>query len=222
MVTDHLGDDKGEEFFSELGIQLSFGSQRPQALHLARFAFRVCWRQVRFSFELTYSFCELEPFGQRVNENCVQVVDAIAQALELRVCCHCFSVKHCGARRAQSIDALSPSRTTVFYTETMTTHPELERLRNSIDNLDAVLIHALAERFKLTERVGELKAETNLPPADPEREARQVKRLRALASEAQLDPEFAEKFLAFIVAEVIRHHERIAEEKATQSNPDEA
>ncbi|GAA2088922.1 MULTISPECIES: chorismate mutase [Brevibacterium] len=89
---------------------------------------------------------------------------------------------------------------------------ELAALRASIDNLDSVLIHVLAERFKLTERVGRLKAERSLPPADPSREALQVERLRALAEESHLDPEFAEKFLAFIVAEVIRHHERIAGE----------
>ncbi|GAA4506360.1 chorismate mutase [Brevibacterium yomogidense] len=89
---------------------------------------------------------------------------------------------------------------------------ELESLRGSIDNLDAVLIHVLAERFKLTERVGRLKADHALPAADPAREARQVERLRALAADAHLDPEFAETFLSFIVAEVIRHHERIAGE----------
>ncbi|WP_029088799.1 chorismate mutase [Brevibacterium album] len=93
---------------------------------------------------------------------------------------------------------------------------ELASLRSSIDNLDAVLVHVLAERFKLTERVGRLKAEHSLPPADPEREARQVERLRGLAEESHLDPEFAETFLAFIVAEVIRHHERIAGEAGTK------
>ena len=95
------------------------------------------------------------------------------------------------------------------------TQAELEALRGSIDNLDAVLIHVLAERFKLTERVGRLKAERSLPPADPAREARQLERLRGLAEDAHLDPEFAEKVLAFIVAEVIRHHERIADETRT-------
>lgn len=89
---------------------------------------------------------------------------------------------------------------------------ELLRLRASIDNLDAVLLHTLAERFKLTQKVGVLKAENNLPPSDKAREARQIERLRALANEAGLDPEFAEKFLNFIVAEVIRHHEKIREE----------
>ena len=88
--------------------------------------------------------------------------------------------------------------------------PELARLRGSIDNLDSALVCLLAERFKITQRVGELKAELGLPPADPGREAQQIERLRRLAHDAHLDPEFAEKFLTFIVSEVVRHHERIA------------
>jgi chorismate mutase len=87
--------------------------------------------------------------------------------------------------------------------------PELQRLRNSIDNIDAALVHLLAERFKFTKAVGNLKAAHGLPPADPAREAQQITRLRALAETAKLDPDFAEKFLAFIVREVIRHHEAI-------------
>jgi chorismate mutase len=86
---------------------------------------------------------------------------------------------------------------------------ELERLRASIDNIDTALIHMLAERFKCTREVGVLKARHQLPPADPVREAAQIARLRALAIDAHLDPEFAEKFLAFIIREVIRHHELI-------------
>ncbi|MEQ1864181.1 MAG: chorismate mutase [Micropepsaceae bacterium] len=89
---------------------------------------------------------------------------------------------------------------------TDTTPNELQRLRDSIDNIDAALIHLLAERFKFTQQVGALKASANMPPADPKREAEQIGRLRKLASTAKLDPEFAEKFLNFIVTEVIRHH----------------
>jgi chorismate mutase len=89
----------------------------------------------------------------------------------------------------------------------------LLRLRESIDNIDAALIHLLAERFKCTQAVGRLKAEHGLPPADPEREATQIARLRGLARSAKLDPDFAEKFLNFIIKEVIRHHEAIREAK---------
>lgn len=88
---------------------------------------------------------------------------------------------------------------------------QLDRYRASIDNIDAALIHLLAERFKITQAVGRYKAEAGLPAADLDREALQVARLRALAEDSGLDPVFSEKFLRFIVAEVIHHHQRIAE-----------
>lgn len=87
---------------------------------------------------------------------------------------------------------------------------ELKALRSSIDNIDAALVHMLAERFKCTQKVGVLKATNDLPPADPAREKIQIERLRQLASDAHLDPDFAETFLNFIVREVIQHHEAIA------------
>ncbi|MEY4838464.1 MAG: hypothetical protein RLZZ475_2323 [Pseudomonadota bacterium] len=86
--------------------------------------------------------------------------------------------------------------------------PVLAAYRKSIDNIDAALIHILAERFRITQAVGEYKAKATLPPADPDREARQIARLRKLSEEANLDPEFSEKFLRFIIDEVIRHHEK--------------
>ena len=84
----------------------------------------------------------------------------------------------------------------------------LNRYRQSIDNIDTALIAMLAERFKITQAVGHYKAANGLPPADPGREEAQITRLRGLAEAAQLDPEFSEKFLRFIIDEVIRHHER--------------
>lgn len=82
----------------------------------------------------------------------------------------------------------------------------LQRYRESIDNIDAALVFMLAERFKVTQAVGRYKAETGLPPADPGRESAQIERLRTLARSANLDPDFSEKFLRFIIDEVIRHH----------------
>ncbi len=93
------------------------------------------------------------------------------------------------------------------------TDEQLARYRSSIDNIDAALVHLLAERFKITQDVGRYKASAGLPAADLEREARQVERLRVLAEESGLDPVFSEKFLRFIVAEVIHHHQRIAEQE---------
>lgn len=89
---------------------------------------------------------------------------------------------------------------------------ELRQARATIDNIDAALVHILAERFRCTQNVGHIKARYNLPPADPQREAEQVERLRELAKESGLDPAFAQKFLRFIVTEVIRHHEVIKAE----------
>ena len=96
---------------------------------------------------------------------------------------------------------------------------DLLRLRQSIDNIDAALVHLLAERFKFTQQVGRLKAKSGLPASDPDRESVQIARLRALAEESHLDPAFAEKFLGFIVAEVIHHHEEIANTGSVEAQP---
>ncbi|MBV0910962.1 chorismate mutase [Anianabacter salinae] len=83
--------------------------------------------------------------------------------------------------------------------------------RDSIDRLDAILVYTLAERFKHTQAVGRLKAEHALPPSDPDRESKQIERLEWLSKEADLDPEFAKKFLTFIISEVIQHHKKFQE-----------
>ncbi len=92
--------------------------------------------------------------------------------------------------------------------ETLTPHEELALMRSAIDNFDAALVHILAERFRTTKKVGSFKAEHDLPPSDPAREREQIARLRRLAERSGLDPDFAEKFLEFIITEVIRHHEQ--------------
>ena len=90
------------------------------------------------------------------------------------------------------------------------TDDRLTQYRQTIDNIDAALVFMLAERFKTTQAVGRYKAEAGLPPADPRREERQIERLRGLAKQADLDPDFTEKFLRFIIEEVIRHHQQIS------------
>jgi chorismate mutase len=95
----------------------------------------------------------------------------------------------------------------------------LLELRGTIDNLDAAIVHLLAERFKCTQEVGRIKARYGMPPADPAREAEQVERLRKLAHAASLDPAFAEKFLNFIIEEVIRHHRTLAAQHAEGQGP---
>ena len=87
----------------------------------------------------------------------------------------------------------------------------LNALRGSIDNLDAAIVHLLAERFKCTQKVGALKAAHGMPASDPAREARQIERLHRLARDADLDPVFAERFLNFVIDEVIRHHRALVE-----------
>ncbi|MBT5072121.1 MAG: chorismate mutase [Kordiimonadaceae bacterium] len=86
---------------------------------------------------------------------------------------------------------------------------KLIEYRNSIDNIDAAVINMLAERFKITQKVGVYKAKYGLPPADKDRESKQIARLRKLSENAQLDPDFSEKFLDFIIEEVIHHHKKI-------------
>lgn len=84
---------------------------------------------------------------------------------------------------------------------------KLNEYRRSIDNIDAALVCMLAERFKITKKVGLFKARHALPPADPAREEVQISRLRQMSKDSGLDPDFTEKFLRFIIDEVIRHHQ---------------
>ena len=102
-----------------------------------------------------------------------------------------------------------PAETRMTDDDTTRAQQLLAEHRASIDRLDAILVYTLAERFKQTQAVGRLKAEHNLPPSDPAREANQMARLDQLSKEANLDPELAKKFLTFIISEVIRHHEQL-------------
>jgi chorismate mutase len=104
-------------------------------------------------------------------------------------------------------------------TREVTIPAELQQLRHSIDNIDAALIHLLAERFKCTQAVGTLKAQKGLPASDRAREAAQIAQLRSLAESACLDPDFAEQFIRFIINEVIRYHERAGAASVPNAGP---
>jgi chorismate mutase len=99
------------------------------------------------------------------------------------------------------------------------TDDDLARWRASIDNIDAALVSLLAERFKLTREVGKWKARQRIEPVDPERERRQVERLRALAADAGLDPDFLERFLRIIIDEVVAHHRALRDEDFDAPSP---
>jgi chorismate mutase len=121
--------------------------------------------------------------------------------------CYRLAVKK---KRTGSINIADNRRPTMA--DTQPALEELLELRRSIDNIDAAMVHLLAERFRCTRKVGALKAHHDLPPTDPAREQAQVQRLRTLAEAAGLDPEFAQMHLAFVIREVIRHHEEVPRE----------
>lgn len=76
--------------------------------------------------------------------------------------------------------------------------------------LDASLILILAERLKLTRKLGELTDGHKLPAPDIVREEYQISRPRRLAQEGHLYPVFVERFLRIIIDEVIQHHKATA------------
>src|SRR6476469_2803609 len=85
----------------------------------------------------------------------------------------------CAAARLASVESPLSCRPTMTSAPDPAPDPVLAAYRKSIDNFDAALIHILAERFRITQAVGEYKAKAQLPPADPAREAAQIQRLRS-------------------------------------------
>lgn len=86
----------------------------------------------------------------------------------------------------------------------------LDELRKSIDNIDNAIVATLAERFKVTDRVGCFKASNNLPAKDPGREAIQHARIQELSLQYGLDPKLASAILGQIIDKVVANHEDIA------------
>ena len=85
--------------------------------------------------------------------------------------------------------------------QTAVTVAKIKALRQSIDNVDTAIVSLLAERFKYTSQVGVLKARAGFAPADYKREDYQIERLHRIAIDAGLDPDIAEMYREFVVAE---------------------
>lgn len=95
--------------------------------------------------------------------------------------------------------------------QTAVTVAKIKALRQSIDNVDTAIVSLLAERFKYTSQVGVLKARAGFAPADYKREDYQIERLHRIAIDAGLDPDIAEMYREFVVAEAKKRHQRIAD-----------
>ena len=87
---------------------------------------------------------------------------------------------------------------------------QLTTFRKTIDNIDAALIHLLAERFRCTDEVGLLKARYHLPAVDEAREQQQYQRLTALAQKAELDTAIVQRLMQSVIGEVVERHRQIA------------
>ena len=88
-------------------------------------------------------------------------------------------------------------------------YDELNDFRESIDNIDAALVFLLAERFRVTGKVGNYKKKNNLPSRDAARENRQVARLNELSGTSGMDRGFLKKIFRLITDEVVRRHDSI-------------
>jgi len=83
---------------------------------------------------------------------------------------------------------------------------ELLNLRTQIDRIDEEMLNLLAERFRVTAQVGELKAKNGLESVDPVREQEKLERLRALAEARSLNSEFILDLFQTIFDEVVKNH----------------
>lgn len=86
---------------------------------------------------------------------------------------------------------------------------KLLEYRDALDDIDKSLFALIAKRFEITQKVGLLKKENNLPSVDPDREQKQMDKIRDIAESLDLKPDFAEKILRTIIDEVVVNHRTI-------------
>ena len=79
--------------------------------------------------------------------------------------------------------------------------PQLDQLRNEIDEIDTQLVELLAKRRRVTTKVGELKSKVGMPIYAPEREAKLLSMRRQQAMEAGVSPELIEDILRRLMSD---------------------
>ncbi|MDP1930543.1 MAG: chorismate mutase [Gammaproteobacteria bacterium] len=93
---------------------------------------------------------------------------------------------------------------------------ELLLVREQIDRIDHGLVLLLANRFALTRRVGELKAEHGLQALDPERESRKLADIRAVCAKHGVNQDLVAEILERVMREVVKNHKLIQEQQSAQ------
>ena len=86
---------------------------------------------------------------------------------------------------------------------------ELEVLRRQIDAVDEQFVQLLAERFRITRRVGAIKAERGLPAQDAIREAQIDAKVRRLAADHELDEGLVSDVLRAVIDRVVAEHREL-------------
>lgn len=86
---------------------------------------------------------------------------------------------------------------------------ELEVLRRQIDAVDERFVELLAERFRITRRVGRIKSDRGLPAQDSIREAQIDEKVRRLAAEHALDEGLVSDVLRAVIDRVVAEHREL-------------
>ena len=88
---------------------------------------------------------------------------------------------------------------------------ELLLVREQIDRIDHGLVLLLANRFALTRRVGELKAQHGLQALDPDRENSKLADIRQICAQHGVNADLVAEILERVMREVVKNHKLIQE-----------
>jgi hypothetical protein len=85
MVADHFVYDESQELFGKIGIEFGVIGQLTQTRDLSGLAARIARWETRFGLVTADGLGDFEPFGKHENERSIDIVDAVAIMLQLRV-----------------------------------------------------------------------------------------------------------------------------------------